>query len=178
MIWKNFSRHLKRPDFYGHVHLSWSQAHFPLYWTHRSITQAETPVPCSCEQKLNGPGMTQASHSSWFELRKLGTCVFSVVSSVGTVWEVHAYINENSTHQSETKITDKFFNILFLIFIHFIPHEKCINHGIKYRRNDKNKFVVQPCWTFEYAQCLYQWKLSTSIPDKSYQILFLTYFIR
>ena len=141
MKWKKkFSCHLKRPDFYGHVHLSWSQAHFPLYWTHQSITQAETPVSCSCEQKLIGPGMTQAvgSHSSWFELRKLGTCVFSVVSSVGAVWEVHAYINENSTHRSETKITDKCFKILFLIFIHYIPHEKCINHGIKYRRHDKN----------------------------------------
>ena len=47
------------PAFYRHVHLSWSQAHFPLYWTHRSITQAETPVLCSCEQKLIGPGMPQ-----------------------------------------------------------------------------------------------------------------------
>ena len=86
-----------------------------------------------------GPGMTQTvgSHSSWFELRKLGTCVFSVVSSVGAVWEVHAYINENNTHRSETKITDKCFKILFLIFIHYIPHKKCINNGIKYRRHDK-----------------------------------------
>ena len=76
---KNFLCHLKRPDFYMHVHLSWSQAHFPLYWTHQSITQEEKPVSCSCEQKLIGPGMTQAvgSHSSWFELRKLGTCVFN-----------------------------------------------------------------------------------------------------
>ena len=48
--------------------MSMCQAHFPLYWTHRLITQAETPVPCSWEQKVIGPGMTQAvgSHSSWF----------------------------------------------------------------------------------------------------------------
>ena len=30
-----------------------------IAWTHRS-TQAETPVSCSCEQKLIGPEMTQA----------------------------------------------------------------------------------------------------------------------
>ena len=48
--------------------MSMCQAHFPLYWTHRLIYQAETPVPCSWEQKVIGPGMTQAvgSHSSWF----------------------------------------------------------------------------------------------------------------
>ena len=82
-------------------------------------------MPCSCEQKLIGPGMTQAvgSHSSWFELRKLGTCVFSVVSSVGAVWEVHAYINENSTHRSETKITDKCLK-KNSYFQHYIPHVK------------------------------------------------------
>ena len=54
------------------------QAHFPLCWTHWS-TQAETPVSCSCEQKLTGQGMSQAigSHSFWFELRKLGSCLFN-----------------------------------------------------------------------------------------------------
>ena len=88
--------------------------------------------------------MTQAigSHSSWFELCKLGSCVIvyiTTVSSVDAVWVVHAYINENSTHRSETKITDKCFKILFLIFLHYIPHEKCINHGIKCRGHD-NKF--------------------------------------
>ena len=35
---------------------------------------------------------------------------------MGAVLVVHAYINANSTHQSETKITDKCFEILFLIF--------------------------------------------------------------
>ena len=47
----------------------------------------------------------------------------NTVSSVGAVWVVHAYINENSTHRSETKITDKCFKILFLIFLHCLPHE-------------------------------------------------------
>ena len=115
---KNFSCHLKRPDFYGHVHLSWKSSSFSALLIDRSPIEAETPVPCSCLQKLIGPGMTQAVglHSSWFELRNLGTCVFSVVSSVGEVWEVQAYINENSTHRSETKITDKCFKKNFSYF--------------------------------------------------------------
>ena len=50
---------------------------------------------------------------------------------MGLVWIVHGYINENSRHLSETKIADKCFKILFHIFLHYIPHEKCINHGIK-----------------------------------------------
>ena len=33
----------------------------------------------------------------------------TTVSSVGAVWVVHAYINENNTHRSETKITEKCF---------------------------------------------------------------------
>ena len=50
---KKLRVNLKHPAFYGHVHLPWSQAHFPLYLTHRS-TQAKTPVSCSCERKLIG----------------------------------------------------------------------------------------------------------------------------
>ena len=35
-------------------------------------------MPCSCERKLIGSGMTEVvgAHSSSFELRKLGSCVF------------------------------------------------------------------------------------------------------
>ena len=93
------------------------QAHFPLCWTHWS-TQAETPVPCSCEQKLIGPGMTQAVVHTRLDLNyvSLEHVYLTTVSSVGTVWEVHAYINENS----ETKITDKCFwkKKIFLHSIH------------------------------------------------------------
>ena len=120
---------LKHPAFYGHVHLHRSQAHFPPYLT----SQGETLVSCSCEQKLIGPGITQAigSHSSWFELCKLWSCVFNKCIKRGCFWVVHAYFNKNSTHRSETKITDKCCEILFLIFLHYIPHEKCIHHSIK-----------------------------------------------
>ena len=70
MIWKT----LNTPLFMG---MCIYQAHFPLCWTHWS-TQAETTVSCSCGQQLISPGMTQAIglHSSWLELRKLGSCVF------------------------------------------------------------------------------------------------------
>ena len=49
---------------------------------------------------------------------------------MGVVCAVHAYVNESSTHQSKAKITDKCFKTLFLIFLHYIPHEKNNNHGI------------------------------------------------
>ena len=92
-------------------------------------------MSCSCEQKLIGPGMTQARLD--LNYVSLEHVYLTTVSSVGAVWVVNAYIYENSTHWSETKITDKCFKILFLIFLHYIPHEKCINHGIKCRGHDK-----------------------------------------
>ena len=61
----------------------------------------------------------------------------TTVSSMGAVWVVYAYFNENSTHQSETKITDMCSKIVFLILLHYIPHKKCITHCIKYRGHDK-----------------------------------------
>ena len=29
------------------------------------------------------------------------------------------------------------FKFVFLILLHYIPHEKCITHGIKYKGHDK-----------------------------------------
>ena len=89
-------------------------------------------MSCSCEQKLIGPRMTQA-HLDYVSLEHV---YLTTVSSVGAVWVVNAYIYENSTHWSEPKITDKCFKILFLIFLHYIPHEQCINHGITCRVHD------------------------------------------
>ena len=50
---------------------------------------------------------------------------------------VYAFMKEKSAHRSETKITDKCFRILFLIFLHYISHENSINYGIKCRGHGK-----------------------------------------
>ena len=62
---KKLRVNLKHPAFYGHVRLpsSFSALLNTLINPSRNT--------CVCEQRLIGPGMTQAvgSHSSWFELR-------------------------------------------------------------------------------------------------------------
>ena len=76
--------------------------------------------------------------SRWFTLVLIWiTLAWIMCISVGAVWVVLAYINENSAHRNENKKTDKGFKIVFLIFLHYIPHEICIYHGIKCRRHDK-----------------------------------------
>ena len=101
---------LSHPDFFG---ASAFTDHFPLYWTHRS-NQAETPVLCSCEQKLLVQEWPKPLVRTCLDLNyiSLDRVYLTTVSRVGVwnfVWVVHAFINENSTHHSETKITDKWF---------------------------------------------------------------------
>ena len=127
--------HLKHPAFYGHVHL------FILKSSSFSVllnTSIHHPSRNTCGLFLGTKAnWSRNDPSHWFTLL-LAHVYLTTVSSVGAVWEVHAYINENSTHRSETNITDKCFKILFLIFLHPILHEKCIYHGIKYKRHDTN----------------------------------------
>ena len=128
----------KHPAFYGHVHLPRSQAHhhsFPLYCMNTSFNPSRNTCVLFLWTKANWSRNDPSL--SWLNYVSLDCAYLTTTSSVGAVWVVHAYVNENSTHRSETKITDKCFEILFLIFLHYIQHEKCINHDVKCRGHDK-----------------------------------------
>ena len=57
--------------------------------------------------------MTQAVVLNYVSLDHM---YLTTVSSVDTVWVIYAYINENSTHRSETKIQTPVYKFYFLSF--------------------------------------------------------------
>ena len=96
----------------------------------RSIEHIDQPKQKPCLILVNKSLLVQEWRKPLVHTRfdlyyvSLDHVLLTMVSSVGAVWVIHAYINENSTHRSETKITDKCLKILFLIFLHYIYYTR------------------------------------------------------